>query len=246
MFFKKAGIVFLMILSLSGCNTLKPTDNPSVQISADPYQKFNRRMHNFNMAADKIILKRLATGYSRTTPKVVRKRVSNFFQNLSEPLYGVNNLLQGKIDRTLVSAYRFIVNSTVGIGGLFDVVDYAYSVKPAKEDLGQTLAAWGVKPGAYLVLPFFGPSNIRDGFGIATERITYFPNDIIANSNTVRTGLSALNIINIRSEVLGVGGAVANQLDPYQFIKLAYEKRRLNDLYDGKPPVLEQPDFDDF
>jgi len=126
----------------------------------------------------------LAIGYSRTTPKVVRKRVSNFFQNLSEPLYGVNNLLQGKIDRTLVSAYRFIVNSTVGIGGLFDVVDYAYSVKPAKEDLGQTLAAWGVKPGAYLVLPFFGPSNIRDGFGIATERITYFPNDIIANSNT--------------------------------------------------------------
>lgn len=243
---KKLISVALLLACLSACNTLRPTDDPSSQISADPYQGFNRRVHNFNTVTDNIILKPLAKGYKTVAPKMVRKSVSNFFGNLWEPLYAINNLLQGKVDRTLISTYRFVVNSTFGIGGLFDVVDYAYDVKPAREDLGQTLAAWGVKTGPYLVLPFFGPSNFRDGFGLITERITYFPNSVLADSGSVVTGLTVLRIIDNRSQLLGLDGVIAEQLDVYQFLKVASEEARLDQLYDGNPPLLEEADFDDF
>ncbi len=246
MFTQKVAVTCLLIACLSACNTLKPTDDPSLQISADPLQSFNRRIHNFNNNADKAILKPVAKGYTRVAPKRVRKSVSNFFQNLSEPLYGVNNLLQGKVDRTLISAYRFIVNSTAGVGGLFDVVDHFYNIKPSKEDFGQTLAAWGVNPGPYLVLPFIGPSNLRDGFGFVVDRVSYFPNNIITNENVVTSGLSVLNIVNTRAGFLRFDPTLRNQIDTYQFIKAASEKSRLNDIYDGNPPVLVKEDFDDF
>lgn len=243
---KKLVLTCLLLACLTACNTLKPTDDPSVQISADPYKGFNRRVHNFNATADRLILRPVAKGYTRAAPKRVRKSVSNFFQNLSEPLYAVNNMLQGKVDRSLISAYRFIVNSTVGIGGLFDVVNHFYDVEPAKEDFGQTLASWGAKPGPYLVLPFFGPSNLRDGFGLVIERFTYFPNDVITDENAITTGLTVLNIVDIRANLLRFDETLANQVDTYQFLKVASETNRLRELYDGVPPSAKQEGFDDF
>jgi len=246
MVIQKLVISCLLFACLAACNTLKPTDNPSLQISADPFEGFNRRIHNFNFAADRVIVKPIAKTYTKVAPKPVQKSVSNFFQNLSEPLYLVNNLLQGKIDRTLVSAYRFIINSTAGVGGLFDGVNHFYDVKPAREDFGQTLASWGVKPGPFLVLPFFGPSNLRDGFGLALERATYFPNDTITNENAVRNSLTALNIVHIRAGLLRFEETLANQVDTYQFLKIASESNRLNEIYDGNPPDSRREDFDDF
>ena len=243
---QKIMTALVLLMCLSACNTLKPSDDPYTQISIDPYENLNRRIHNFNLAADKAVLKPVAIGYQSVTPKPVRKSISNFFQNLSEPLDAVNNVLQGKFDRSLISSYRFIVNSTLGIAGLFDVVQHFYGVKPAREDFGQTLAAWGAKPGPYLVLPFFGPTNLRDGFGLTAERLAYLPNEIVTDSTSARAGLTVLNIVDLRSDFIGFREPITNQTDPYLFLKGAFEEMRLNQLYDGSPPDIREVDFDDF
>ena len=181
----------LCLLVLSGCGTLQnrpgesgngatPTDisvnNPDVNNTAaddrvdshDPLEGFNRAMYTFNDRLDKYALKPLAKGYRAITPTGVRKSVSNFFSNLHEPMVMLNNLLQGKPGQATSDLIRFVVNSTVGIVGLFDVSSKV-GLPKHDEDFGQTLAVWGVGDGPYLVLPFFGPSNLRDGPSLVVD-----------------------------------------------------------------------------
>ncbi|MFT5136467.1 MAG: phospholipid-binding lipoprotein MlaA [Arenicella sp.] len=235
------GITFL-VASLAACSTLSVDDDVQRQLTADPFEPVNRTVFAFNDRADKLVLKPAAKAYNYVLPQPVKKGVSNFFGNLQEPANVVNNLLQGKFDRALASTFRFTVNSTIGVLGLVDVAK-TLSVEPAKEDFGQTMAAWGVGPGPYIMLPLFGPSNLRDGIGRFSENAIYYPISEFGDSSSVQLGLSLTSVISSRVDLLGTDELIDSQLDPYAFLKQAFEQQRIESLYDGNAPVVEQ-DFD--
>ena len=231
------------IMFVSGCNTLTVQDDHQRHVSSDPLQGLNRSIYAFNQGADKLILKPVAKGYSKVVPAPAQQSVSHFFSNLGEPLNALNNLLQGKFDRAASSTYRFVVNSTLGVFGLFDVAK-SFNVEKAPEDFGQTLAAWGVGPGPFLMLPLAGPSNLRDGFGSLIDGAIYYPNNEITDSSNKQTALVITSVISLRAGFLGVDDVLDKQLDPYGFLKQAAEKSRIKDLYDGNPPLAPEEDYD--
>ena len=231
----------LLILLGSGCSTLSQSDDPSRQISADPLEGINRTVYSFNSTADKIVLRPVAKAYNTVVPKPAQRSVGRFFSNLNEPLNALNNLLQGKIDGALSSSFRFAVNSTIGVFGLFDVAKNL-DVEPAREDFGQTLAAWGVGPGPYIMLPLLGPSNLRDFGGSLVDAATWYPINELSDSNGGRFALTAVSTVNTRAALLGADTLLDKQLDPYAFIKQASEQSRIKKIYDGNPPI-EEEDF---
>lgn len=232
------------LVALTACSTLSVNDDPNKHISADPLEGFNRKAYAFNDFADKAILRPTAKAYDAVVPDPAQQGVSHFFGNLREPVNLVNNLLQGKFEGALHSTYRFVVNSTVGLFGLFDVAG-SYDVEARPEDLGQTLAAWGVKPGPYIVIPFLGPSNFRDGASRAVGTFGYYPINDLSDDNSVRLGLAALDVVDTRAQLLGTDEVLDRQLDPYLFLKSAYESSRVNAIYDGNPPQpSDEEEFD--
>jgi phospholipid-binding lipoprotein MlaA len=237
--FAQISVVALISFSAFGCSTLDKSDDPSRQTSRDPIEGLNRAVYSFNSGADKIVLRPIAKAYSATLPKPAKKSVGRFFRNLNEPLNALNNLLQGNVDGALSSTFRFAVNSTVGVFGLFDVAN-KLDVKPAQEDFGQTLAAWGVGPGPYLMLPFLGPSNLRDLSGTIVDSSAWYPINRLSDSNSGRFAFTALNTINTRAELIGADLLLNKQLDPYSFIKQASEQNRLKKIYNGDPPEIEE------
>jgi phospholipid-binding lipoprotein MlaA len=207
------------------------------QSAGDPFEGFNRAMYTFNDKLDRYVLKPVAKGYRAVLPEVARKGVSNFFGNLHDPGIMVNNLLQGKFTQAASDLGRFLVNSTVGIVGLFDVATYA-GLEKHDEDFGQTLAVWGVGEGAYLVLPVLGPSNLRDGFGLIPDWELYPPTYI--KDDGTYYGLLAVELVNRRTQLLDASDILeqAAGQDPYVFVREAYRQRRHNLVYDGNPPTL--------
>lgn len=138
----------------------------------DPFEGFNRRMYYFNAKVDEHVLLPIVSGYKKITPDFVEQGVSNFFSNLGEISTFVNAVLQLKGGVAMETLGRFTLNSTIGIAGLFDVAS-PMGLEEQNEDFGQTLGYWGVKPGPYLVLPFLGPSNLRDGVGGIVDLAIY-------------------------------------------------------------------------
>ncbi|MDA0902639.1 MAG: VacJ family lipoprotein [Proteobacteria bacterium] len=136
----------------------------------DPLEKVNRKIFAFNEIVDKYFFEHIARGYRKATPRVVRKSIGNFFTNLSLPFTSINSALQGDVENALSSFSHFLINSTIGIGGLFDVAS-TKEIKYRDEDFGQTFAKYGMGQGPYLVLPLLGPSSIRDGLGMTTRRL---------------------------------------------------------------------------
>ena len=230
--------IFVVLTTMNACTTLSSNDDAGLQTSSDPLVGLNRSVYAFNNAADKAILKPVAKAYDATIPAPAKRGVSHFFSNLNEPVNVVNNLLQGKVNGALNSTYRFVVNSTIGIFGILDVAK-AYDVEKKPEDFGQTLAAWGVKPGPYIMMPFFGPSSLRDGFGLIVDNGAYYPINEISDDGAAQTGLTILNIVDTRASLLSTDNILDNQLDPYLFLKEAYDQSRLNSIYDGNPPELD-------
>ena len=246
--FRKCSIILLigmMTVGFTGCTTLSVTDDPTAHRASDPFEGVNRSIYSFNRGADRLILRPAARAYDTVLPRPAKTGVSNFFANLREPLNIVHNLLQGKPDRALSSTYRFAVNSTVGLLGLIDVANYQ-GVRRAPEDFGQTLAAWGVSPGPYLMLPILGPTNLRDGTGRLVDSAIYFPINEITDSNGARTGLTVLDVVSFRASLLRNDKLLESQVDEYAFLKSAFEQTRINALYDGNPPPAVEEDFDDF
>ena len=229
----------VFIVMMAGCSTLKVSDDPTRQIAKDPFQNLNRSIYAFNNGVDSAVLRPVAKAYTQIVPKSAQNGVGRFFANLAEPLNALNNLLQGKFDRALVSTYRFTVNSTLGIFGFMDVAK-SLDVEPAKEDFGQTLASWGVPPGPYLMLPFWGPSNLRDFSGNLIDASIFYPINQVTDSSNGRLALFAVDKIEIRAKLLGTDTLINKQLDPYGFIKQALEQNRTNAIYDGHPPELEE------
>lgn len=234
--------VFLVAIGSSACTTLKSTDSLDSQRLSDPIEGINRSVYAFNVAADNVILKPAAKAYRTLLPDSAERGISRFFKNLGEPLNIVNNLLQGKVDGALNSTYRFTVNSTIGLLGFLDVAK-SLDVERKPEDFGQTLAAWRVKPGPYIMLPFLGPTTLRDGAGRIIDTAALYPINKITHSNSGRLALTAVDNIDKRVSLLGIDDTLNNQLDPYLFLRDAYENSRINAIYDGTPPETVD-DFD--
>ncbi len=224
----------LILLTLGGCAS---TGNPR-----DPIEPMNRAIYTFNDGLDNLLLKPAAEGYRALLPQFVRTGVSNFFANINDILIALNNLLQGKFLNAASDVGRVLVNSTVGLLG---VIDFAtdFGLEKHNEDFGQTLGYWGIGDGPYLVLPFFGPSNLRDAVGrfvdYKTDPITH------VDPNRDRNILWGTRVVSQRSELLETSKILETAaLDPYEFVRDAYLQRRRNLVYDGSPPPEKDDDTD--
>lgn len=213
----RLSVFFILCLTLASCAT-KGT-NPQ-----DPFEPFNRKVHNFNMALDKVFLRPPAKIYRAVLPPPVRKSINNFYTNLDLiPTVG-NDLLQAEGKWAIKDAWRFVINTTLGVGGLFDVAA-KFSLPPHSNDLGLTFAKWGDRNSPYLVLPLLGPSTLRDGAGWLLQFALYSPYAYIDNG-TVVYSLLALRTVDLRSQLLDMDRLVAESLDSYTFIRDAYLQHR--------------------
>ncbi len=168
----------------------------------DPWEGFNRRVYRSNALADRYVLLPIVRAYRSITPEPVRAGVGNFFSNLGEITTFVNTVLQAKPADSAVTLSRFVINSTVGLAGLFDPAT-ALGLAQRHEDFGQTLGVYGVDAGPYLVLPFFGPSSLRDGLGLVADQGLYYALDPLSldEYDAARVPYFALYVINKRNNV---------------------------------------------
>lgn len=226
------GIALALAVSatLAGCAT---GPNPR-----DPYEKFNRQMFAFNDAVDRVALKPAATAYKQVLPTFVQTGVSNFFGNLSDLWSAVNNLLQGKGQDGMSDFMRFSVNSTLGMGGLLDIGSEA-GLHKHNEDLGQTLGAWGVQSGPYLMLPLLGPSTVRDTVAIPVD-IYADPWAYVYPVTTRNIGI-AVRAIDQRAAVLDASNLMEEAaLDRYEFIRDGFLQRRQSRITDNGETKIKQ------
>lgn len=227
-------LICAVLAVTTGCATLEGPPDPH-----DPWESFNRSIYRFNDSLDRAVLRPVAQGYRYVTPDPVETGVGNFFSNLGEIRNLINNLLQFKPAGALSSTGRLLINSTIGIAGIFDVAT-PIGLSPNDEDFGQTLGRWGLDTGPYLVLPFLGSSSVRDGFGRIPD---YYLNPIReVEENRTRTGLYVVDVVSTRARLLEAGEILDEAaMDPYIFVREAYLQRRKNKVYDGNPP-METPD----
>lgn len=235
----RLALIAVLLIASPGCATTG--ENDARPQRADPLERINRGTYAFNKFFDRILLKPVAKGYSYL-PKPMRTGVGNFFNNLSTPIDIVNNLLQGKPRGAGTELARLVFNSTIGIGGLFDPAT-PMGLKEYEEDFGQTLGVWGVPTSPYLVLPFLGPSTIRDGFGTGADiflrPLTYYEN------TSVRDKLIILFVVDTRESLFDAEKALEDAFDEYAFVRDAYLQRRRFLLYDGNPPDDDLDEFED-
>ena len=226
--------VLLSLLSLTLLGGCASTNHP--RNASDPLEPINRAIYTVNDGLDRAIMKPVATAYKAVLPQFVRTGVTNFFNNLYDILTALNNLLQGKVADAASDVGRIAINTTVGILGLVDV-GTEIGLEKHREDFGQTLGRWGLGSGAYLQIPFFGPSSIRDAVGQYVDFKIDPVRWIWRNNIPVRNSLWGLYYINLRANLLDSTKILDEAaLDPYEFQRDAYLQRRRNLVYDGNPP----------
>lgn len=228
------GLIFLPFVLATACASLPEGTERSER---DPWERYNRSMYTFNDTVDRAVLRPAAKGYRAVTPDFIEYGISNFFSNLSYPVVIVNQLLQGDFGDGLRDTGRFAVNTVLGIGGLFDPATNM-GLEANNEDFGQTLGVWGVSEGPYLVLPFLGPSTVRDTAGSYTDSeinpmFEYF-------EEPDRYYLLALRIVDLRAQLLDLDAQLQSTYDPYTFMRDAYLQRREYLVNDGN---VEQQDY---
>lgn len=219
---------WLVVLALSGCATVK---QPTV---SDPYEGFNRSMYQVHQTLDKAI-KPVAEIYDEGMPLPAKVGLGNMFANAGDLWVGANNLMQGKSSDAGSDLARFLINTTLGIFGLFDVAS-EMGYEKHDEDLGQTLATWGVGDGGYLFLPLLGPRTLRDGGGWVVDlRADPFFGDV--RDMAVRNSLLGLKAVQLRANLLPTDAILEEATDdPYSYIREAYRQRRQYLIHDGSPP----------
>ena len=236
----------LPLLALSACAT--PRAGGMEVAEADRWEAGNRRMYAFNSRLDRAVLKPVANAYRTVVPVAARHGITNVYSTYGEPGNILNALLQGKISQAFRSLDRLIIHATIGVAGLADNAT-DLDRPQEREDFGQTFAAWGIESGPYVVLPVFGPSTLRDSFGLAAD-IVIDPADFARNaafnvSWAWRIGQLSTRIINFRARASeqGADQLLADSLDEYTLVKSAYLQTRRNALYDGNlPPDPEDAD----
>jgi phospholipid-binding lipoprotein MlaA len=224
---------------LAGCAT--PKAGGMEVAEADRWEGTNRRIYQFNKNLDRKLLKPIANTYRTVVPTAARHGITNVYSNYGEPANFLNAVLQGKISQAFRTLDRFLINSTLGVGGLADNAT-DLDRPQEREDFGQTFAAWGIESGPYVVLPVFGPSTLRDSFGLTAD-IVIDPADFARNaafspSLYWRAGQIATRIISFRARLSEQGGdqLLADSLDEYTLVKSAYLQSRRNAIYDGNLP----------
>lgn len=228
---KKLILIFSMTL-LSACASV-----PGGPSEGDPFESYNRAMFSFNDTLDEYILEPVAEGYDAIMPSPAKTGVSNFFSNIGDIFVIINDILQFKFNQAIEDTSRFVFNSTIGLYGLIDVAT-PMGLPKHNEDLGQTLATWGVADGPYIVLPFFGPRTMRGTAGFIVET-AYDPINEIKDDNA-RYATFALRAVDTRYKLLKAGRIVDQAaLDKYSFVRDAYLQLRKNLIYDGNPPEEE-------
>ncbi len=220
------------LLLAGGCATTGAHD-PS-----DPWEGLNRKTYAFNEQIDKAVLRPVARGYVKATTPFIRARVSNFFGNIADVGTGLNDVLQGKLPQGINDFGRIVVNTTFGVAGLWDVAS-GLGVEQRDEDFGQTLGWWGVPSGPYFVIPFLGPSTARDAPARAVDPQWFYSRAI--DNNTIAWSLWGLDVVQTRAQLLKATNVLEQAaLDPYLFVRDAWLQRRLNQVYDGKPPLEDE------
>ena len=216
--------------------------------TADPWEGFNRQMYGFNEGLDRTVLEPASRGYRAVTNEPVRQGVSNFVGNLGEPVVFANQVLQGKIPGAAETFGRFVVNSTVGIVGIFDPAT-PMGLDEANEDFGQTLGYWGMASGPYLVLPIIGPSSPRDAFGlgvdVAANPLNYTE---VGGDTEFRIGTSVLGGLSAREDALETVDDVRDtRLDPYTTLRRFHVRNRAAQIGNREfvpNEIQEVPDYE--
>jgi phospholipid-binding lipoprotein MlaA len=242
--------VLVAVTSLSACTTTGAEDRSSAGVY-DPFEGVNRGIYAFNETVDKAAIEPVARGYKAIAPEPVRDGVSNFLVNLRQPIVFTNSVLQGNINASGETFGRFLINSTVGIAGLFDVAS-TLGVAEHDEDFGQTLGVWGVEPGPYIMLPLLGPSNLRDTVGIGTDRLfdpltwTEFESDPDLDVK-IAVGRTVVGAIDTRSRLIEQIETLREQPEPYVALRRNYSSGREAAIRNGQTeadPYKDLPDFD--
>jgi phospholipid-binding lipoprotein MlaA len=240
--YARAAFGMVFALSLSACVTLPPNAPRSPQ---DPWESWNRGVYRVNDKLDRAVAKPLARTYVRVLPQPIRTGVRNFFDNLSTTTVMINDALQGKFRASANDLGRFVLNSTLGLGGILDPATPAGLAKN-NEDFGQTLGHWGVHPGPFVELPLLGPSDLRDGPARLVDAYTS-PQQYIRNTG-VKWGLYGIHLVDARAELLSLDDTIQQAFDPYAFVRDAYLARRAYLVSDGKvsadEPLVDPGDPD--
>jgi phospholipid-binding lipoprotein MlaA len=226
--------ILFACLATGGCASL-PSGKPDPR---DPWERFNRATFRLNDGLDRAVLRPTARAYVKVTPRVIRTGISNFFSNLETVTTLVNNTLQGKGRAAGQDTARLLLNSTLGLGGLFDPATAA-GIEKNDEDFGQTLGAWGVQSGPYLMVPLLGPSTVRDTLARVPDRFTD-PSHYLEDDST-RYTITAVEIIDLRAGLLPLDKQLAESFDRYAFVRNAWLQRREYKVADGNV----EDDFED-
>lgn len=219
-------VLFCLLLVFAGCASI-PSGKPDPK---DPWERFNRSVFNFNESLDRAVARPVAKGYVKVTPRLVRTGVSNFFSNLETVPNIINDVLQGKMSQAGRDSGRFLLNSTLGLGGLFDPASAA-GFEQSDEDLGQTLGKWGVKSGPYLMLPILGPSTVRDAFARAAD--TYLEPVAYLSDESTRYIIRGVDLLDQRASLLELDAQLERTFDRYAFVRNAWLQRREYQVKDG-------------
>ena len=217
------------VLLLQACASVKNADG------RDPWEPMNRSVYNFNEVLDNVAIKPAAKAYTAVLPNPVRTGIHNFVGNLGDVWTLTNTALQLKLQATAETFMRITVNTVFGLGGVLDVAT-EMRLEKRKEDFGQTLGYWGVKPGPYVVLPVLGPSTLRDALATPVD----MQGDVTQqfNDQATRNLLTVTRVLDVRSGLLESLDVIkAAALDPYSFVRDAYLQKRENDVHDGNPPA---------
>jgi phospholipid-binding lipoprotein MlaA len=232
-----------LCLALTGCATL-PSGKPDPR---DRFERFNRTVFVFNTKLDHALLRPVAREYVKVTPQPIRTAVNNFLSNLAYPTTIVNQFLQGNVNDGVGDTARLLVNTTIGIGGLFDPAS-RMGLDRHGADFGQTLGKWGVHGGPFLMLPLLGPSTVRDGLGLVPDWLLLHEIETVKlfqNNGYIEWSLYAVNLVNLRSQLLDVDRLLDSAYDPYAFLRSAYLQRRDYLINGGAvTPDEEFPDSD--
>lgn len=221
-----AGMASLVVLQ--ACATVA---NPDPR---DPLESFNRGVFGFNDALDRAVIKPVATVYRDATPYWMRKGVNNFFGNLTDVWSIFNNAIQLRAQDTGDSLGRVLINSTIGLGGLFDVAS-DLNIERHTSDFGLTLGRWGIAPGPYIVLPLLGPYTLREVVALPIDQQGNLVNQVTDAQS--RDGLTVLNVVDMRAQYLTAGEVMEGAaLDKYSFTRDSYLQRQRSRVYDGNPP----------
>ena len=231
---KRSSLISVVLLSLflAGC---AGTQSRNTDPENDPWEGFNRKVYALNDGLDKVV-RPVAVGYDKIMPDPFQRGVGNFFRNLDTPVTFINQVLQGKFAQSGSTIGRFLLNSTVGLLGFFDVATKA-GIPYYNEDLGQTLAKWGYEDSRYLMLPIFGPSTFRDGTGRLVDSYIHPVGRAIHGNN--EWALWIIRGIDQRARYLDQDAELKQAYDPYVLMRDVWLQNRQYQIYDGDPPITD-------